>query len=742
MQQLHAGTGNEWTTVPQAPTSLQQNVFPTTFTMFKLDILQMKAQLAKAGTTPASGVLIYLPVNGAVQELLVWKDNVLAAELQQKFPEIQNFTAVDPNNHAISAKLDLNIYGFGAMIFDPTIGTFVIDPYSLQSDEYYISFFRRDMDLNIYKPGLCTTKDPSVTTLENLDNAIQLPNMNPASDPSLGMKSNGAVKRTYRLAVSCTGEWASMITGGAPSMTAVLGVMSSVINRCNGVFQRELSVKMELITQNNEVVYLDAASDPYSCPGETHDCLIDQVQDAMDVEFPGATNYDIGHIFCTTGGGLAQLYSVCATGTQARGVSGVFSSSDIGTVIHEMGHQMGTGHTFASDAGGCNGNGSEPSAYEPGSGTSIMSYNGSCPPDNVASADVDYYHIASLKMMGDNISAGGSGLCGSTIPGYTPVTVTTLGQTYKIPKNTPFELIADEAITSEPAPPAVTYSWEQWDLGNFGENESGSADWEEGPTFISKAPSVRKDRQFPDNVLVAAGTYASVGQRLSTVERSLNFKLTTRSFFEAWGTFNYSNDKVQMDVVDCEPFRVTAPSTTALYEVNAPITITWDTVQTRQAPINCGFVNIHMSINGGLTFPFIVATNVPNMGSFNLLAPNVYSDDIRFKVKGSGNVFYDINKTSIKIHGDFLSINPDVKIANDLKIYPNPTNNTLYLRNANMVKTPYVITMYNVSGQKVYESRLSQNLDIDVSKFSKGLYMIQIWDETVGAGRTEKIIVQ
>lgn len=735
---------NLWTNIaPQSiPSTLKQNVFPTTYQAFRLDLAEIKATLQSAGNSYNTGVRIRLPMGDHTQELVVWKDNVMAPELQEKYPDILSFIAVDPANHAISGRLDLNMYGFYGMIVNPEYGSYMIDPFSLQSTDYYVGYWRKDLDGEVYNTGICSTKDPLQQGLLEASETVSMPNLDTRTESPGLLRSHGNVKRIYRCAISCTGEWAYFITGGAPSVPGVLSIIASLISRCNVVFQRELSMKLELIPTNNEIIYIDPGSDPYTCTGESHDCLIGQVQDNLDEEYPGGVGYDIGHIFCTNPGGLAQLQAVCGNG-KGSGVSGVMGTEDIGTIIHEMGHQLGAPHTFNSNQGGCSGNASGPTAYEPGSGTSIMSYNGSCLDDNLTPPTTEYYHVSSLEKITDYIVYGFGASCGETEIGTTPVTILSLGDTFIIPKNTPFELISEEPVTSEPAPPVVSYSWEQFDLGHFEELEAEAGGWDGGPSFESRAPAAyNKSRQFPDNSIVIADDYTAIGQRLPLEPRLLNFKLTHRTYFEGWGTFNYSDDMVTLSVdTFSNKFRVNKPNTTALYEVGAPIEIDWDTVNTRRPPFNIGFVNIYMSINGGNTFPFLVAANVPNTGEYFLSAPNVYSDNIYFKVKASGNVFYDINKEPVKIHGEHVGID-DNDLLSGIRIYPNPADGLLNIKSDQFSFDPLMLSMYDIAGRQVYKEQFTHSLQIDVSNMTKGTYLLNIVHSKTGKTKTEKIVVK
>jgi len=745
---------NNWTmlSTAQEPTHLTKSVYPVAYQTYHVNTNDIKQLLLQAGHTAQEGVIINLPLgNGEIQTLKVYKDDVLPAELKAKYPDIHTFTAFDPKNPSITAKLGLDVYGFNAMIIKPGYGTYMIDPYTKENTDFYIGFLHKDLDATIYPKGLCGVGQSTQNLLpevESLSQSLKLnTDLSTLDNPSTSSynevaRANGSIKRTYRLAISCTGEWAQTIAGPGvpPTVAGTFSSIVAIVNRANGVFQRELSVKMEIIEGNESLVFINPATDPYTCDGD-NGCLIDEIQAHLDATLI-PNSYHIGHILNTAGGGLAQLNSVCGAAGRGRGVSGAFSTSDISTIIHEMGHQMGTHHTFIAETGSCSGNGNAATSYEPGSGTSIMSYNGSCAPNNVPGPEYEYYHVGSLKMITDHIALGTGATCGTTTPGFGSTSIMTLGQSYNIPVNTPFELISNEATYPEPVEhESITYNWEQYDAGELGPTESAGATATEGPIFASRAPTAKRDRQFPDYDLILSEDYAAVGQRLPTVERSMTFKLTTRSYFEGYGTFNYSEDVITVSTKDMDPFRVTAPNVTALYEVGAPITIAWDTTQTRQDPINCGFVNIYMSRDGGVTFPTLVVANAPNTGSYTLAAPDVYSDQIIFKVKGSGNIFFDLSKKPIRIHGDPLATDKNVDIVNNLFIYPNPTNDYVIIENPFTVTEPLKAVMYDITGRLIQSLSFKTDAKIDVTKLAKGNYFLSITNPATGVTHVEKIMV-
>jgi hypothetical protein len=255
------------------------------------------------------------------------------------------------------------------------------------------------------------------------------------------------------LAVAATGEYTAFHSlPGAPAVAAGQAAIVTAMNRVNGVYLTEVSVLMNLIANNSSVVYTNGATDPYS-NGDGF-AMLSQNQANLDLVI-GTANYDIGHVFSTGGGGVAST-APCNANSKALGVTGLGSPIGdpfyIDYVAHEMGHQYGAAHTFSSSVSNCGGNGSASSAFEPGSGTTIMAYAGICGAANVQSNSDPYFHARSLLQISNAVAGHACEaevLNGNTAPSVAALTNIT------IPTSTPFVLNG-----SATDPNSLTYCWE------------------------------------------------------------------------------------------------------------------------------------------------------------------------------------------------------------------------------------------------------------------------------------------
>jgi hypothetical protein len=374
--------------------------------------------------------------------------------------------------------------------------------------------------------------------------------------------------------------------------------------------------------------------------------MLTQNQTTCDAQI-GSGNYDIGHVFSTGGGGIAQLNSPCASGSKAKGVTGspspVGDDFDIDYVAHEMGHQFGGHHTFDGTSGSCSGNATASTAYEPGSGSTIMAYAGICPGQDIQPHSDAYFHAISLQEIGVFVTGTGNACCTQTTNTNSAPTASAL-TSYNIPKSTPFILTGS---ASDPNGDALTYCWEEWD------NYTGSAPTSpptstatKGPVFRSFYATSNNYRYFP-NLNDIVNNVSPTWEVLPSITRTLNFRMSVRDNIPAGGCTTEKNNTVTTNSTS-GPFQVTSPNTAVSWPAYSSQTVTWNVASTTAAPVSCANVDILLSTDGGFTYSPLVS-GVANSGSQAVNMPGTQTTTARIMVKGAGNIFFDISNANFTI---------------------------------------------------------------------------------------------
>ena len=454
-------------------------------------------------------------------------------------------------------------------------------------------------------------------------------------------RRTGETLRTYRLANATTVEY-SNFNGGTQASSQAAVVTS--INRVTGITELELTIRLELVANNDQLIFTSATGDSYS--NGNLGAMLGQNQSVVDSVI-GNANYDIGHVFGTGGGGVAAgLGIVGISGIKAQGVStsGVpLGASYDGLVAHEMGHQFGAAHTWNGAAGNCSaGQHSSSSSYEPGSGSTIQAYAGICGSDNIQNSRDLYWHSRSLDQILSHVDGSIPGVGTRTVTGNSEP-VADAGPNFEIPAGTPFIL---SGSGSDPDGDTLTYAWEQRDLGprvNVNAADNGSS-----PLVRSRLDS-DPTRVFPSEENLVAGNYQFRGDRLPTVARRMDFRLTVRD--NASGGGGLDTDDMWVDINDTgSPFEVTSQGNGVAWLAGQTQTITWNVAGTDSGQINTPNVDIIISDDGGFTYTIPLATGIPNNGSHTFTVPTLPEiSQARLMVKGSGNIFFDINDENFAI---------------------------------------------------------------------------------------------
>lgn len=629
---------------------------PRRFRTLALDESALRGWLAAAPPESAvaarhSPLEVLLPhPDGGFARFRVVESPVMAPALAARFPEIRTWMGQGVDDPAASVRFDLTPAGFRAQVLTAG-GSWYVDPWQSGDRVHHIAYLRAE-----HARG-----DAPVRSCEVLDGPGGKAKDAPHFAPHLAAPkvSSGATLRTYRLAVAATGEYTTFHGG---TVAGGLGAIVSTINRVNGIYEREVAVRMVLVADNDRIVYTDGAADPYNNSDGL--ALLGQNQANLDAVI-GSANYDIGHVFSTGGGGVATLASVCLAGSKARGVTGsgapVGDAFDVDYVAHEIGHQFNAPHTFNSAVASCSGgNRSASSAFETGSGVTIMAYAGICDSEDLQPNSEDHFHRHSLDRILAFTSTGG-GTCGvQTATGNNPPTVTAPAAV-AIPRQTPFVLTA---AGNDPDGDTLTWLWEQFDLGAA---TAGGALVDDGarPIFRPPAPSRSATRVFPDwrfilgsaNVVPATaplpGTASPafyVGETLPATARTLNFRVTARDNRAGFGGTNEA--AVAITVADAAgPFRVSAPNTAVSWAAGSAQTVAWDVAGTTAAPVNTASVRITLSYDGGATFPVVLSASAPNSGSASVTVPAnaPATNRARIRVEAVGNIFFDVSDVDFAI---------------------------------------------------------------------------------------------
>ncbi len=627
---------------------------PRAYRFLSLDFAAMQGVLREAPVEAARGaapLLLALPhPGGGFERFAVVESPVMEGSLASRYPDIRTFAGQGVDDPTASLRLDVTPLGFHAQVLSAR-GAWYIDPWRRGATDHYQSYLDRDKGRTAGGESFSclVSGDGTPMGVETVMAGGAERVVSPAALLPLG-----DTLRTYRLAVAATGEYTTAVCSpNPPAKSCGMAGIVTTVNRVVGIYEREVAVRMVLVGNNDAVVYTNGASDPYT--NGNGSTMLSQNQTNLDSVI-GSANYDIGHVVSTGGGGVAYVGVPCRSGMKARGVTGspnpVGDAFDVDYVAHEMGHQFGALHTFNGTTDNCGGgNRSAESAYEPGSGSTIMAYAGICGAEDLQPHSDPYFHARSFDEIRAYITAGSGDTCPvKTSTGNSAPTVNA-GPSFTVPKQTPFTLTG---AASDPEGDPLTFCWEEFDLGAQAPPNTDVAAVR--PIFRSFNPTTSPSRTFPRLADILSGS-ATLGESMSTRTRTMTFRLTARDNRAGGGGVDSATTTVDV-VGSAGPFAVTQPDTGASWNAGSCQTVTWNVAGTDAAPISCSAVEILLSTDGGQTFPVTLAAATPNDGQEAVNLPLVSTSTARIKVACSSSVFFDIS-------------NPDFTIA------PSPGNAAL-----------------------------------------------------------------
>ena len=560
---------------------------------------------------------IDLPLpDGRVISVSIIKSNILPVSLSNKYPEIKTFKVL-PDDEVVSGKLDMTINGFHAILQTHKGETLFIDPIG---GSVYASYAKHDQKKSEGDGFSCSTH-----SRENLfDRALR-------SSTTKTTERSSKSLLNYRIAIAATGEYTAKHGG---TVAGALSAISTTINRVNQVFEQDLGIHLSLVENNDELIYVDASSDPYMATDSKE--LLYQNQINID-SIIGSENYDIGHLFSASGGGLAAIGSTCNNNRKAQGVSGISNpqndSFNLDFVAHEIGHQFGATHTFNGVEGLCAGETrSANTAFEPGSGSTVMSYAGYCGQDNLQTNTDAMFHIGSIQQIRSYISEGENNGCGIPNIIKNEFPKVEAGIDYVIPAQTPFEL---KGGATDAEGDALIYAWQQVDVGELSPVNSDRGD---NALFRVHPLTAKKSRMFPPLKNILNHT-SQAGEVLPIQQRLMKFKLVVQD------SFNTTQSDEMSVLVQRTGSRFALNMPRSQYQLGESYKILWNVAGTNQNPINCNSVDISLSVDGGHNFAQVLGEGLPNTGMAWVTIPSSSrsTSQGRFKISCSDNIFFAVS---------------------------------------------------------------------------------------------------
>jgi hypothetical protein len=503
------------------------------------------------------------------------------------------------------------------------------------------------------------------------------------TQPLFSINRVGESLKIFKIAIASSGEFSNKRANNLATINADIATYLSALN---AIYEIELSVNLILATNNNNIIFFDPITD-----GLDVNNPISTAQTVIGNAMP-TTTYDLGHVLheiTVTGGGytysgIAGLGVICSTtGFQKAsgwtGIGGAYNLSVVMEVfLHEVGHQFGAHHSFYGTSFNCNQR-SPSHGYEPGSGNTIMSYEGNCQASSPCTnhnitpfVNSFYFNAHSTDQILSKInmiSCYTTQSTGNTDP------VANVGPSISIPKGTPFILTGTATDVNNDV---LSYNWEEYDTDNLSLTcpagaPNDAANSTSAPCFRSFDPGNSKNvRSFPKESDVLANSQ-TLGEILPNVARTMKFRMSVK---DGNGGVTYGEKTVNI-INTSGGFAITNLNTITSLAGGTSTSLTWSVNGTNASPINCSNVKILLSLDGGLTYPIVLLASTANDGTENISLPNFAVTKGRIKIEAIGNVFYDVNNADITITS---TCNPGLsEIINSDSVIANPGDAVLDL---------------------------------------------------------------
>lgn len=595
---------------------------------------------------------IELPMpDGSIARFQIVESPILADQLAADFPSFKSFKLYGIDDPTAVGRADISVRGFHALLHTSQ-GRLFIDPDHGGAAQQYLARTTQGQPRHFS----CGTYE-----IEQ--------NLRPLDIGSRGGESARipGMLLQYEIAVAATDDYVTAVAGAGNVAAAQLAI-NTVINRVNLTYERDHGIVFVIVAGNQGLIedggnVQAEIGVPFS--NNNGFALLSENQLWIDAKVTDLTiaGYDIGHVFSTGGGGIAGLGVVCNVASKARGVTGLPDPTgqifEIDFVAHEIGHQFGANHTFNGTTGNCAFPNRNPgTAFEPGSGSTIMAYASICGAENLqnnfplASSD-DTFHAGSIVEV-DTFVGGAGGACATqvaTTPANNMDPVLVLIPDYTIPPGTPFQLVA--SANDAESGTALIYQWDQMDAGTETTSATLGQDLVDNALFRTYEPSLAfAQRDFPALGTQVRGQF-DAAESLPCQARTVDMRVTVRDEDSGQDT-----DDVRLIVAPKTAGVFAVTSQTTAESLLGDFTVTWNVADTSLAPVSCPNVAIELMVFDDANYSnhtiHTLVPTTPNNGSAVITQP---ADSIinpargRIRVRCLNNVFYALSTGNLLING-------------------------------------------------------------------------------------------
>ena len=202
-------------------------------------------------TLTHSTVIVLPNADGNYEQFEVFEASNFEPALQAQFPEIRAYSGKGITDRYATLKLSISPQGIQTMVFRTDNDNEFIEPYS--KDHMIYAVFKSHREKGKL-PWTCSTDDRRMAA--DIDSQL--------AHTDAPLSNTGQIK-TMRLAQSCNGEYSNFFGAfNSGQVALVLAAFNATLTRCNGCYEKDLAMHLNLIANTTAVIYYDPATDPYT----------------------------------------------------------------------------------------------------------------------------------------------------------------------------------------------------------------------------------------------------------------------------------------------------------------------------------------------------------------------------------------------------------------------------------------------------------------------------------------------